>query len=162
VEQLFERLNACLEKELALVGEIHAVVMAQQAALLESDLAGLEKSLAQLIDLERDLRRIEEERWLLSGKLAEAQGLAPDAPLGQIAAVCPDPRRSQLETTGRELRRALEAVKAAGKANRLLIVNAQRFNQCLLRVLSGAGQTYSENGRVALTGNDPKLVNKEV
>jgi flagellar biosynthesis/type III secretory pathway chaperone len=162
VEQLLERLNACLKKELALAGEIHAVVMAQQAALLESDLAGLEKSLAQLIDLEKDLRRIEEERWLLSGKLAEAQGLAPDAPLGQVTATCSDPRRSQLEATGRELRQALETIKAASETNRVLIVNAQRLNQYLLRILSGEGQTYSENGRVTSTGNNPKLVNKEV
>ncbi|WP_347491429.1 flagellar export chaperone FlgN [Desulfoscipio sp. XC116] len=163
-DALFIELEAVLRREHELAGQLLKATGWQNSALRRNDMEMLNQAVAELSELNGELRRLEDTRETLQNRLENAQSIAPGATLTAIAAGAPGEISARLIDLRRDLRLRLHELRQLTDTNNLLTRNALRMNTTITNIFKQAdgGTTYGESGRVQDPTRTLTTLNKSV
>jgi hypothetical protein len=158
-----EELLSCFRQEIELARRITGELVAQQKALQELDLAGLDVFVSVLEGLHGELKVAEERRWAAARALAQRLQLPADVRLRELLVGIPGPVREELIQAHAEMKSLIEEIYHRNYANYVLMLNAACFNRVILQRLSGTAVTYARDGASGETGQaQALLLNKKI
>lgn len=166
MNNLLQRLNDCLDRQIHRYGELLDLFIAERGALLTSDLEALNAIITEKEKLLQNIRREELERQRVGDDIAGQLELDPeDLSITRLSRRVAEPQASQILKRGSLLQKLIEEIQTESERNRSLCLQALQFVNGSIKMLSTLAypnRLYHPSGRVQNDGQIGRMLSSAV
>ncbi|MBM7856056.1 flagellar biosynthesis/type III secretory pathway chaperone [Desulfohalotomaculum tongense] len=163
MEPLFFKLIEVLKEQRKAVAEMIKASEAQNQALRQADIDGLNDAVKRLTLLARQMAGLDSQREEIQLRLEKDLRLKQGAAISDLLDKAPVEMKIELKQIQLELKKGFQQLQEINALNDVLTKRALQVNSAMLKIFNPrSGQTYQNSGTIKNEGRPQAVLNKTV